>query len=102
MSHNETIPLGSLTNREKEWKDEIHPSIEAYLDTKPTYGLTENQINERRHKFGRNELQEHQRNKIKHFLSFCKLHYQKTIGLLISYWGYCLSYGNIHYFNCCH
>ncbi|CAO3664221.1 unnamed protein product [Rhizopus stolonifer] len=70
MSSNETILLGSLTNREKEWKDEIHPSIEVYLDTKPTYGLTENQINERRHKFGRNELQEHQRSKIKHFLSF--------------------------------
>lgn len=67
---NETIPLTSMA--EKEWKDQISPDLEIYLDTQPTYGLTDAQVTDRLSKFGRNELQEIKKSKIKHFLSFCK------------------------------
>ncbi|ORE03094.1 plasma-membrane proton-efflux P-type ATPase [Rhizopus microsporus var. microsporus] len=70
MLPNESIPLESITNTEKEWKDEISPEVEVYLDTKPTYGLTEQQVAERLTKFGKNELQDKKKSKIKHFLSF--------------------------------
>ncbi|KAG1055629.1 hypothetical protein G6F43_002428 [Rhizopus delemar] len=62
--------MDSFTTIEKEWKDEIPPSLEVYLDTKPTYGLTEDQVSERLAKFGRNELEEKKRSKLKHFLTF--------------------------------
>lgn len=65
---NEVIPLEPI----KEWKDEISPELEQYLDTKPTFGLTPDQVSERLAKFGRNELEEKKKSKIKHFLSFCK------------------------------
>jgi H+-transporting ATPase len=71
IKHNEVIPLESM-NPEKEWKDEISPDLEVYLDTKPTYGLTTDQVAERLAKFGKNELEEKKKSKMKHFLSFCK------------------------------
>ncbi|KAI8057500.1 plasma-membrane proton-efflux P-type ATPase [Thamnidium elegans] len=55
---------------EKEWKDQVSPDLEIYLDTQPTYGLTDTQVTDRLSKFGRNELQEIKKSKIKHFLSF--------------------------------
>lgn len=67
---NETIPLTAMA--EKEWKDQVSPEIEVYLDTQPTFGLTDAQVTDRLSKFGRNELQEIKKSKIKHFLSFCK------------------------------
>lgn len=70
--NNETIPLTSI---EKKWQDEIPPELEIYLDTQPTYGLTDSQVTERLAKFGKNELEEKKRSKIKHFLSFCKQPY---------------------------
>lgn len=68
--NNETIPLTPMA--EKEWKDQISPDLEIYLDTKPTFGLTEAQVADRLAKFGKNELQEKKKSKLKHFLSFCK------------------------------
>ncbi|KAG2229222.1 hypothetical protein INT48_002467 [Thamnidium elegans] len=65
---NETIPLTAMA--EKEWKDQVSPDLEIYLDTQPTYGLTDTQVTDRLSKFGRNELQEIKKSKIKHFLSF--------------------------------
>lgn len=99
---NETIPMGSLTTIEKEWKDEIPPSLEVYLDTKPTYGLTDDQVSERLTKFGRNELEEKKRSKIKHFLTFCThiesmYEINNSIEHVHSYRCYCLSHGNIHH-----
>lgn len=70
-NNNESIPLTKMP--EKEWKDEISPDLERLLDTQPTYGLTDAQVSERLAKFGKNELEEKKRSKIKHFLSFCKL-----------------------------
>lgn len=72
-TNNETIPLTSIQSSEKKWKDEIPPELEVYLQTQPTYGLTDSQVSERLAKFGKNELEEKKRSKIKHFLSFCKL-----------------------------
>jgi magnesium-transporting ATPase (P-type) len=69
-SNNERIPLTAIP--EKKWKDEISPELEVYLNTKPTHGLTTAQVADRLAKFGKNELQEKKRSKIKHFLSFCK------------------------------
>jgi magnesium-transporting ATPase (P-type) len=103
---NETIPLTAMP--EKKWKDEISPELEIYLDTKPTYGLTSAQVAARLSKFGKNELQEKKRSKIKHFLSFCEyfIHdidplIKKKLNLLISYGCYCVSNGNIHHLDCC-
>lgn len=69
---NENIPLTSIPPSEKTWKDQIPSDLEMYLDTKPLFGLTDAEVSERRAKFGKNELQEQKRSKIKHFLSFCK------------------------------
>lgn len=99
MLPNESIPLESITNTEKEWRDEISPEIEVYLDTKPTYGLTEQQVAERLTKFGKNELQDKKKSKIKHFLSFCKFlfycfyynliySFKKLLALLLISWKY--------------
>lgn len=52
--------------------DDVPAHLEPYLQTQPTFGLTENQVYERMSKFGRNELVEKKRNKLLHFLSFCK------------------------------
>jgi H+-transporting ATPase len=71
-ANNETIPLTSIQPSEKKWEDEIPPELEVYLETQPTYGLTDSQVAERLAKFGRNELEETKRSKLKHFLSFCK------------------------------
>lgn len=68
-NNNETIPLTAMP--EKKWKDEIPPELEIYLDTEPTHGLSAAQVDERLSKFGKNELQEKKRSKMKHFLSFC-------------------------------
>ncbi|KAI9018635.1 plasma-membrane proton-efflux P-type ATPase [Phycomyces nitens] len=54
----------------REWIDEIAPDMEAYLNTPPSYGLTDTEVAERLALFGRNELQETKRNKLLHFLSF--------------------------------
>ncbi|KAL9550384.1 hypothetical protein MBANPS3_004753 [Mucor bainieri] len=67
---NENIPLTSIPPSEKTWKDEIPSDLEMYLDTEPLFGLTDTQVSERLAKFGKNELQEQKRSKIKHFLSF--------------------------------
>lgn len=75
---NENIPLTSIPPSEKTWKDEIPSDLEMYLDTKPLFGLTDAQVSERLAKFGKNELQEQKRSKIKHFLSFCKCEYTST------------------------
>lgn len=69
---NENIPLTSIPASEKTWKDEISSGLEIYLDTTPTFGLTNAQVSERLAKFGKNELHEQKRSKIKHFLSFCE------------------------------
>lgn len=71
-NNNENIPLTKIAV-EKEWKDEISPELNVYLGTPPTYGLTDTQVSERLAKFGRNELQEKKKSKLKHFLSFCKV-----------------------------
>lgn len=81
-NNNETIPLNTI---EKEWKDQISPDLKIYLDTKPTFGLTDAQISERLSKFGKNELQEKKKSKIKHFLSFCKY-----LSFYIASFIYCL------------
>lgn len=52
--------------------DEIPPHLEPYLQTPPTHGLREEQVADRLQRFGRNELAEKKRNKLLHFLSFCK------------------------------
>ncbi|KAI8050000.1 plasma-membrane proton-efflux P-type ATPase [Thamnidium elegans] len=50
--------------------DDVPAHLEQYLQTQPTFGLTEDQVYERMSKFGRNELVEKKRNKLLHFLSF--------------------------------
>jgi H+-transporting ATPase len=76
MTRSEVIPLSKTDEKgqqpQQEWKDEIAPEIEIYLDTPPTYGLTHQQVQERLARFGKNELQEKKPSKILHFLSFCK------------------------------
>ncbi|KAI8071564.1 plasma-membrane proton-efflux P-type ATPase [Gongronella butleri] len=71
----EAVPLTvTSTPREKPtnkgWVDEIPAHIEEFLHTPPTQGLSQDQVNERLARFGRNELPEKRRNKILHFLSF--------------------------------
>lgn len=51
--------------------DSVPAHLEPYLQTKPTFGLDDRQVAERRHQFGKNELSEKKRNKLFHFLSFC-------------------------------
>ncbi|KAI7907107.1 plasma-membrane proton-efflux P-type ATPase [Cokeromyces recurvatus] len=71
----EVVPLtnSALSNDEKQHHnimDDVPTHLEPYLQTKPTFGLTDDQVQERMHRFGRNELQEKKRNKLWHFLSF--------------------------------
>ncbi|OZJ01961.1 hypothetical protein BZG36_05130 [Bifiguratus adelaidae] len=53
-----------------EHTDEISPELEALLHTDPAHGLTEEEVAERRAKFGRNELAEKKTNPILKFLSY--------------------------------
>ncbi|KAI8978156.1 plasma-membrane proton-efflux P-type ATPase [Pilobolus umbonatus] len=68
----ESIPLTTQTHESKEdpWTDRLPREIEHYLNTDPAYGLSTTEVNERLAAFGKNELQEKKRNKLKHFLSF--------------------------------
>ncbi|KAI8979836.1 plasma-membrane proton-efflux P-type ATPase [Mycotypha africana] len=68
-----TKPLEIGTEKAQQYQhitDKLPAHLEPYLQTKPTYGLTESEVSERAQKFGRNELVEKQRNKLLHFLSF--------------------------------
>ncbi|KAI9486602.1 MAG: plasma-membrane proton-efflux P-type ATPase [Benjaminiella poitrasii] len=71
----EAVPLteSAKPNDEKQQRgitDDVPSHLEPYFQTKPTFGLTDDQIQDRMHRFGRNELQEKKRNKLWHFLSF--------------------------------
>lgn len=75
----EVVPLTSpMPGRDSgkpnsaQWVDELPPELEPYLQTPPSTGLTDGQAAERLERFGRNELKQKKRNKILHFLSFCK------------------------------
>lgn len=75
MGYEKISELDSIkpVNEEKQTiTDEVPAHLEPYLQTKPTFGLTDDQIIERRNQFGPNELTEKKRNKLLHFLSFCK------------------------------
>lgn len=75
MGYEKISELDSIkpANEEKQTiTDEVPAHLEPYLQTKPTFGLTDDQIIERRNQFGPNELTEKKRNKLLHFLSFCK------------------------------
>jgi magnesium-transporting ATPase (P-type) len=74
--------------------DDVPAHLEPYLQTKPTFGLTDEQVQERMQRFGRNELEEKKRNKLLHFLSFCELTLHPTSSRLVlsffdlnSYWS---------------
>lgn len=73
MAHDgeEATPLTSPPN-EPQWLDEVPPHLEPHLQTPPTQGLSQDQVLDRQARFGRNELVEKKRNKLLHFLSFCK------------------------------
>ncbi|KAG1133781.1 hypothetical protein G6F61_000451 [Rhizopus arrhizus] len=70
----EAVPLTNSTpsaaEKEHTLTDKVPVHLEPYLQTKPTFGLTDEQVLERRSRFGRNELTEKKRNKLLHFLSF--------------------------------
>ncbi|CAO3691651.1 unnamed protein product [Rhizopus stolonifer] len=69
----EAVPLTTsrpTIEKEQTISDEVPVHLEPYLQTKPTFGLTDQQVDERRSRFGRNELTEKKRNKLLHFLSF--------------------------------
>lgn len=77
----ESVPLTNTITAQREqgtekpskgWVDEIPTHMESYLTTQPTYGLTQEEVTNRLSQFGRNELPEKKRNKLLHFLSFCK------------------------------
>lgn len=78
LHSDEIVPLTSVTgaskkDQEKEnWTENVPSHLEPYLQTPATVGLTDEQVLERRARFGRNELAERKRNKIIHFFSFCK------------------------------
>lgn len=78
----EAVPLTNSTpsaaEKEHTLTDKVPVHLEPYLQTKPTFGLTDEQVLERRSRFGRNELMEKKRNKLLHFLSFCKSKGQRT------------------------
>lgn len=115
----EAVPLTTQSaekiKNKKGWVDDISPHLEPYLKTTPTKGLTQEQVYERLKQFGRNELPEKKRNKILHFLSFCKVTkynsikkkkkeietyiYIYIVFIYFSYWCNCISYDNIYYFN---
>lgn len=67
----EATPLTSPPN-EPQWLYEVPPHLEPHLQTPPTQGLNNDQVLDRQARFGRNELVEKKRNKLLHFLSFCK------------------------------
>ncbi|KAI8372494.1 plasma-membrane proton-efflux P-type ATPase [Blakeslea trispora] len=77
-SREEAVPLTNANNNhtlnEKQSQqnimDDVPADLEPYLQTKPTQGLTDTEVQERMQRFGRNELIEKKRNKLLHFLSF--------------------------------
>lgn len=75
----EAVPLTATSPKSGNEKqhgnviDDVPAHLEPYLQTKPTFGLNDEQVQERMTRFGRNELTEKKRNKLLHFLSFCKL-----------------------------
>lgn len=72
----EVVPLtNTKSSNEKPQQniiDDVPAHLEPYLQTQPTFGLTDEQVHERMQRFGRNELAEKKRNKLLHFLSFCE------------------------------
>lgn len=70
--------------------DDVPAHLEPYLQTKSTYGLTDEQVQERMHRFGRNELEEKKRNKLLHFLSFCELNFTSMVSrlLILKYYSF--------------
>ncbi|KAI8974318.1 plasma-membrane proton-efflux P-type ATPase [Pilobolus umbonatus] len=66
----ESVPLTPLNNSPSTLSNEVPSHLEPYIQTKPSWGLSHDQVQERRERFGRNELKEKPRNKILHFLSF--------------------------------
>jgi H+-transporting ATPase len=84
----EAVPLTespkSPTNEKQQQSiiDDVPAHLEPYLQTKPTFGLTDEQAQERMQRFGRNELQEKKRNKLLHFLSFCELNMHRLVRVL--------------------
>lgn len=75
--YEEAVPLTTspkLDNEKQQQNiiDDVPAHLEPYLQTKPSFGLSDNEVQERMSRFGRNELQEKKRNKVLHFLSFCK------------------------------
>ncbi|KAF9278064.1 plasma membrane H+-ATPase, partial [Mortierella antarctica] len=53
-----------------EHKDEVSPELETLLQTDPTKGLTDAEVDERRAQWGANELKEVRKNPILKFLSY--------------------------------
>ncbi|KAF9327329.1 hypothetical protein BG006_009337 [Podila minutissima] len=53
-----------------EHKDEVSPELETLLQTDPTKGLTDAEVDERRARWGANELKEVRKNPILKFLSY--------------------------------
>lgn len=104
-SGEEAVPLTSstklTTEKQQTITDEVPPHLEPYLQTQPTFGLTDDQVIERRNRFGRNELTEKKRNKLLHFLSFCKHKdnspEKEILTFLFSYRSHFISNGNIPY-----
>ena len=76
----EVVPLTNTksTNEKPQQNiiDDVPAHLEPYLQTQPTFGLTDEQVHERMQRFGRNELAEKKRNKLLHFLSFCELQWR--------------------------
>lgn len=75
--------------------DDVPAHLEPYLQTKASFGLTDDEVVERMSRFGRNELTEKKRNKILHFLSFCKACFMivcliYALTLYYSHWSYLL------------
>lgn len=79
-SREEAVPLTNANNNhtlnekqpQQNIMDDVPADLEPYLQTKPTQGLTDTEVQERMQRFGRNELIEKKRNKLLHFLSFCE------------------------------
>lgn len=67
-----TSPKLDSEKKHQDVIDDVPAHLEPYLQTKASFGLTDDEVAERLSRFGRNELTEKKRNKILHFLSFCK------------------------------